>query len=261
MHERVSPAEATCGFPGLLKGTKLLGCALITDRGFCRELAAKYAKAGILSPREWCEAHNVLFLWPFTEDDDVGLVYDPTTHRLNIVPKDEAKVSHEQLDHLIPPKSIIPPTGAPISHSHLCSPGPSTELVSLCHLPACGCGAVPRCLVEDLARPTEEATHPHERCGQAQDRQVLQLVSSLLLFLCSDLTDCLCSWHEEGDTEWGEEQAEMAEWSLDYQSAVQIYNKYHAKFYRSHPDWFQVAPNTHSPCSMYLMSLPCRRSV
>ena len=50
----------------------------------------------------------------------------------------------------------------------------------------------------------------------------------------------LCSWWEEGDTEWGEEQAEMAEWSLDYQSAIQIYNKYHAKFYRSHPAWFQV---------------------
>ena len=78
--------------PQLLKGTQLLGCALITDRGFCRDLAAKYAKAGILSPREWCEANNVLFLWPFTDDDDVGLVYDPTTHRLNIVPKDEAKV-------------------------------------------------------------------------------------------------------------------------------------------------------------------------
>ena len=105
MHERLSPAEATCGFPGLLKGTKLLGCALITDRGFCRELAAKYAKAGILSPREWCEAHNVLFLWPFTDDDDVGLVYDPTTHRLNIVPKDEAKVSHDQLNPLICPRT------------------------------------------------------------------------------------------------------------------------------------------------------------
>ena len=75
------------------------------------------------------------------------------------------------------------------------------------------------------------------------------------------LTPALCSWREEGDTEWGEEQAEMAEWSLDYQSAVKIYNKYHAKFYRSHPDWFQVTPHTQSPCSMYLMSLPCRRSV
>ena len=92
MHERLPAAEATCGFPGLLKGTKLLGCALITDRGFCRELAAKYAKAGILSPKEWCEANNVLFLWPFTNDDDVGLLYDPTTHRLYVVPKDDAKV-------------------------------------------------------------------------------------------------------------------------------------------------------------------------
>ena len=32
----------------------------------------------------------------------------------------------------------------------------------------------------------------------------------------------------------------MAEWSLDYMSAVQIYNRFHAKFYRSHPAWFQV---------------------
>ena len=103
MHERLSPAEATCGFPGLLKGTQLLGCALITDRGFCRDLAAKYAKAGILSPREWCEANNVLFLWPFTDDDDVGLVYDPTTHRLNIVPKDEAKVRVNMSFHMRTP--------------------------------------------------------------------------------------------------------------------------------------------------------------
>ena len=54
------------------------------------------------------------------------------------------------------------------------------------------------------------------------------------------LTPALCSWREEGDTEWGAEQAEMAELSLDYLSAVQLFNKYHAKFYRSHPDWFQV---------------------
>ena len=48
----------------------------------------------------------------------------------------------------------------------------------------------------------------------------------------------------------GEEQAEMAEWSLDYLSAVQLFNKYHAKFYRSHPDWFQVTSCTQSPCCL-----------
>ena len=74
------------------------------------------------------------------------------------------------------------------------------------------------------------------------------MLLSQLFILCfvpglSDLTvltPALCSWREEGDTEWGAEQAEMAEWSLDYLSAVQLFNKYHAKFYRSHPDWFQV---------------------
>jgi hypothetical protein len=92
MHQRVPAGQATCGFPGLLKGTQTLGCVLITDRGFCRDLAQKYSQKGILSPREWCEAHNVLFLWPFTEDDDVGLLYDAKEHRLVLVPKDEAKV-------------------------------------------------------------------------------------------------------------------------------------------------------------------------
>ena len=94
MHQRVPADQATCGFPGLLKGTKTLGCVLITDRGFCRDLAQKYSEKGILSPREWCEAHKVLFLWPFNEDDDVGLLYNPVEHRLVMVPKEEAKVRH-----------------------------------------------------------------------------------------------------------------------------------------------------------------------
>ena len=32
----------------------------------------------------------------------------------------------------------------------------------------------------------------------------------------------------------------MAEFSLDYLSCVQLINEFHAKFYRSHPDWLQV---------------------
>ena len=168
MHERLSPAEATCGFPGLLKGTQLLGCALITDRGFCRDLAAKYAKAGILSPREWCEANNVLFLWPFTDDDDVGLVYDPTTHRLNIVPKDEAKV-RVNMFFSYEDATISLCFISTHSHSHTCCSGPCTQLVPLRDLPASCCGAVPRRSLEDLARAPEEAPQPHERCRQTQD--------------------------------------------------------------------------------------------
>ena len=48
----------------------------------------------------------------------------------------------------------------------------------------------------------------------------------------------------------------MAEWTLDYLSAVQLYNKYHAKFYRSHPEWFQVTLLTLPLCSVRLMACP-----
>ena len=187
MHERQSPAEATCGFPGLLKGTQLLGCALITDRGFCRDLAAKYAKAGILSPREWCEANNVLFLWPFTDDDDVGLVYDPTTHSLNIVPKEDAKVRVMSIliHWLLHPS----PFHRTCSQSCIPSAGPCSQLVPVRDLPTGGRGAVPRRPLEDLAWPSEEAPHPHERCGDAQNPEVLQLVRLLHFSFVTELTD------------------------------------------------------------------------
>ena len=48
----------------------------------------------------------------------------------------------------------------------------------------------------------------------------------------------------------------MAEWSLDYQSAVQIYNRWHAKFYRSHPAWFQVKLLIVALCTLRLTVLP-----
>ena len=51
----------------------------------------------------------------------------------------------------------------------------------------------------------------------------------------------MSSWSTEGDQVWGQEQAELSEWSLDYLSCIQLLNKYHAKFYRIHPDWLQVA--------------------
>ena len=54
------------------------------------------------------------------------------------------------------------------------------------------------------------------------------------------MTLVCCSWAQEGDQLWGEEQAEMAEFSFDYLSGVQLINKFHPKFYRSHPDWLQV---------------------
>ena len=93
IHEKLEQeGGAPLGFPGLLKGSKKLGVALIADRGYCRNLAQKYAKLGILSPKEWCEANEVAFLWPYTDDDDVGLIYDPVEHRICVVPKDQTKV-------------------------------------------------------------------------------------------------------------------------------------------------------------------------
>ena len=86
--------ELPVGFPGLLKGTDKVGAALITDRGFCRDVAQKYMKLGVLSPREWCVKHDIPFLWPFTADDEYGLIYDAVIGRLHLVDKEDAKVGY-----------------------------------------------------------------------------------------------------------------------------------------------------------------------
>ena len=49
-------------------------------------------KLGVLSPREWCDKYGIPFLWPFTEEDEYGLIYDAVTGRLQVVDKDDAKV-------------------------------------------------------------------------------------------------------------------------------------------------------------------------
>ena len=94
IHERLPADQAPLGFPRLLQGSKRLGVVLITDRGYVQDLARKYSKLGIMSPKEWCDRHEVAFIWPFTEDDDVGLIYDPVMHRICVVPKANAKVSN-----------------------------------------------------------------------------------------------------------------------------------------------------------------------
>ena len=48
------------------------------------------------------------------------------------------------------------------------------------------------------------------------------------------------SWAEPGDQLWGQEQAGLCEWYLDYLSCVQLHNLFHAKFYRSHDPELQV---------------------
>ena len=58
----------------------------------------------------------------------------------------------------------------------------------------------------------------------------------VIAFIC-----VLPSWAEAGDQLWGQEQAELCEWYLDYLSCVQLHNLFHAKFYRSHSEELQVA--------------------
>ena len=54
------------------------------------------------------------------------------------------------------------------------------------------------------------------------------------------------------DPQWALEQYEMSEAYLDYLGAVQLYNKYHAKFRRRLPDWLQVLfPMFCFPCALF----------
>ena len=55
------------------------------------------------------------------------------------------------------------------------------------------------------------------------------------------------------DPQWALEQYEMSEAYLDYLGAVQLYNKYHAKFRRRLPDWLQVL----FPVFCFLCSVSC----
>ena len=58
------------------------------------------------------------------------------------------------------------------------------------------------------------------------------------------------------DPEWALEQYEMSEAYLDYLGAVQLYNKFHAKFRRRLPDWLQVLfPVFCFSCPLFLCSL------
>ena len=189
-HERLPPGQACCGFPGLLKGSKTLGVVLITDRGFCRDIPQKYSKMGILSPADWCEKHGVPFLWPFSGDDEVGLLYDAVNHRICVVPKEDAK-------------------GPPSNWSRYV-----TFL---------------RCAVEQMHAALWRIW-PRLQKKQASHMEAVGMPTIRKYFTC---------WQQEGDQEWGQEQAEMCEWYFDYLSCVQLYNRFHAKFYRTHEPWLQ----------------------
>ena len=55
------------------------------------------------------------------------------------------------------------------------------------------------------------------------------------------------------------EQYEHCEAYLDYLGAVQLYNKYHAKFRRRLPAWLQVLSSASFPCTVFcdLSSVLC----
>ena len=57
----------------------------------------------------------------------------------------------------------------------------------------------------------------------------------------TDVTDdCSVLCRFGVDPQWALEQYEQSEAYLDYLGAVQLYNKYHAKFRRRLPGWLQV---------------------
>ena len=92
MERLAADGATTPGFLGLLRGSRELGAALITDRGFVMGLAKKYTKLGIKTPREFCQDNDIPFFWPFNEDDDVGLMYDAIHHVITMEPKEDCKV-------------------------------------------------------------------------------------------------------------------------------------------------------------------------
>ena len=92
-YDQQPEATAAPGFAGLLKGTDQIKGAFVTDRGFCKEIAQKYQKLGVKSPRQWCDDNQVPFFYPYKEGDADGLMYDALQHVITVVPQDDAPVS------------------------------------------------------------------------------------------------------------------------------------------------------------------------
>ena len=93
VYDQQPEATAAPGFAGLLKGTDQIKAAFVTDRGFCKEIAQKYQKLGVKSPKQWCQDNDVPFFYPYNENDEDGLMYDAIQHIITVVPKEEAPVS------------------------------------------------------------------------------------------------------------------------------------------------------------------------
>ena len=62
------------------------------------------------------------------------------------------------------------------------------------------------------------------------------------------MTTVLCRFGV--DPQWALEQYEQCEAYLDYLGAVQLYNKYHAKFRRRLPAWLQVLSSALLHCAL-----------
>ena len=68
------------------------------------------------------------------------------------------------------------------------------------------------------------------------------------LLICYGAVTVLCRFGV--DPQWALEQYEMSEAYLDYLGAVQLYNKYHAKFRRRLPAWLQVLSSALLLCAL-----------
>ena len=75
-----------------MRGTPQRAYLFIGDSGFDFPMPRVLSGQGILSPREYCERHDIPFLVPFTGRSGLGLVYDRALHRLTQVLIEAARV-------------------------------------------------------------------------------------------------------------------------------------------------------------------------
>ena len=89
------------GFLKLMQGGPNRAYLFIGDSGFDFHLPREVTRQGILSPRQFCEQHDIPFFVPFTARSEFGLSYDAATHRLTHVPADQAEVSVLPIYHFV----------------------------------------------------------------------------------------------------------------------------------------------------------------
>ena len=76
------------------------------------------------------------------------------------------------------------------------------------------------------------------QCGKTVELLQLTFHHLHLALLPNDGDSLTARYGVEG--QWGQEQYELCEAYLDYLGAIQLYNRFHAKFHRRLAPWLQV---------------------